>query len=297
VAQILVDRVLVATDFSPASTVALLYATAMARHFAASLYVAHVIPQEEYSLIPLNEREPAIENRRARVEAQMAGLRATLPLVGPRSEVLVDHGDVWSTLFAIAKKLEINMTVIGTHGPRGVQKLLHGSKGEEILLRAQHPVLMVGPKSTVVQDAELTIERILYVTDFSPESEPAMHFAGKLAKGFGAALYFLHVVEDVWEEPLSTGMRAADFFRLRLLDKHWVMEEGSTPELRVEFGQPSECILEVARELQIKLIVLGVRGNRYPRVAAHLPGPTAYDVASNSRCPVLVVRGGVRAEK
>ena len=296
-AQILLDRVLVATDFSLTSTVALHYAVAIARHFGACLYLAHVVPQDEYGLIPLDELGPAVENLRTRVEGQMAGLRATSLLMGPPHEVLVDHGDVLPTLFAIAEKLKTNMTVIGTHGPRGVEKLLRGSMGEQILLRAQHPVLMVGPECSVAQGAEPKMERILYATDFSPESEPAMHFAVNLAKGFGAALYFLHVVEDVWEEPLSTGMEGADFFRLRLLDKDWPIEEGFTPELHVEFGQPSECILEVAGELQIKLIVLGTRSNRYPRVAAHLPGPTAYDVVSRSRCPVLVVHGQLRAEK
>ncbi len=60
---------------------------------------------------------------------------------------------------------------------------------------------------------------------------------------------------------------------------------------------PAEFFLEFARKLQIELIVLGVRGARYPKVAAHLPGPTAYDVVSHARCPVLVVRGGPQVEK
>ena len=40
-------------------------------------------------------------------------------------------------------------------------------------------------------------QRILYATDFSPESEPAMHCACSLAKEYNAALFFLHVTEDV----------------------------------------------------------------------------------------------------
>ncbi len=76
------------------------------------------------------------------------------------------------------------------------------------------------------------------------------------------------------------------------MEKHWTLEEEIAPEFHVEFNPlAAECILETAGKLQIDLIVLGVRGTRYPRVAAHLPGPTAYDVVSNARCPVLVVRG------
>ena len=58
---------------------------------------------------------------------------------------------------------------------------------------------------------------------------------------------------------------------------------------------PAEFILETAGKLQIELIVLGVRGTRFPRVAAHLPGPTAYDVVSHARCPVLVIRGDLHS--
>ena len=81
------------------------------------------------------------------------------------------------------------------------------------------------------------------------------------------------------------------------MEKHWSLAEGAAPEFHVEFGVPAEFILETASKLQIELIVLGVRGTRFPRVAAHLPGPTAYDVVSHARCPVLVIRGGPQLEK
>jgi nucleotide-binding universal stress UspA family protein len=63
------------------------------------------------------------------------------------------------------------------------------------------------------------------------------------------------------------------------------------PEYYVEFGPRADCILEVSDKLRSELIVIGVRGARYPQVAAHLPGPTAYDVVARARCPVLVLRG------
>ena len=64
---------------------------------------------------------------------------------------------------------------------------------------------------------------------FLPESEPAMHYACALSKEYNAELFFLHVTEDVWQEPLSTRMQAADFFRLRLAEKRWALEEGVAP--------------------------------------------------------------------
>ena len=102
--RILFDRILFATDFSPASTVALPYATAIARHFGAKLYLAYVIPPDAYDLIPVDERDPALKNMRTHAEEQMAGMRATPLLKGLSHEVLVDHGVVWPMLSAMAEQ-------------------------------------------------------------------------------------------------------------------------------------------------------------------------------------------------
>lgn len=287
------NRILFATDFSPASAVALPYAAAIARHFGAKVYLAYVIPTDAYDVIPVGERDTALENMRRHVEEQMGGLRETPLLRGLPHEVLIDHGHVWPMLSAMAQKHEINLIVIGTHGRRGVEKLLLGSTAEEILRCAQTPLLVVGPESAVAPETEAKPRRILYATDFSSESEPAMHYACSLAKEYSATLFFLHVTQDVYQEPISTRMKPADLFCLRFMEKHWALEEGITPEYHVEFNPlAAECILETAEKLQIELIVLGVRGSRHPRVAAHLPGPTAYDVVTHANCPVLVIHGG-----
>jgi nucleotide-binding universal stress UspA family protein len=295
--QTLFNHILFATDFSPCSTTALPYAVAIARHFGAKLYLAYVIPTDAFDLIPAAERHSALEHMRGHVEEQMAGLRASSLLRGIPHEALVDHGNVWPMISAMVDKRQIDLMVIGTHGRRGIEKLLLGSAAEEVLRCSQIPVLLVGPDNKVPPELEAKPHRILYATDFSSESEPAMRYAYYLAKEYGAALFFLHVTQDAYQEPRSTRMQADDFFRLRFMEKHWTWEEGISPECHIEFGVPAEFILQLASRLEIELIVLGVRGVRYPRVAAHLPGPTAYDVVSQARCPVLVIRGGSPVEK
>jgi nucleotide-binding universal stress UspA family protein len=60
--QIHIHRILLATDFSPGSMAALPYAVAIARRFQSKLYLAHIIPIEAFSLVPLNERDSLLEN-------------------------------------------------------------------------------------------------------------------------------------------------------------------------------------------------------------------------------------------
>jgi len=276
---------------------ALPYGVAIARRFRSKLYLANVIPTEAYSLVPLDKRDSALEHITAHIGEQMAGLRAMSILGGVAHEVLIDHGDIWPTLSAMMEKHAVDLIVIGTHGRRGIEKLLLGSTAEEILRLSSKPILMVGPESSVAPETELRLQRILHATDFSRESEPALHYAYFLAKDYGASLALMHVAEDIWKEPLSTRLRPADFFLERMLERHWKVEDqGLKPEYYVEFGPRADCILQVATRLQSELIVIGVRGSRHPRVAAHLPGPTAYDVVTHARCPVLVIRGGTSGQ-
>ena len=127
VTQVLFNHILFATDFSPSSTTALPYAAAIARHFAAKLYLAYVIPTDAFDLIPAAERDSALEHMRGHVEEQMAGLRASSLLRGIPHEALVDHGNVWPMMSAMVENRQIDLIVIGTHGRRGIEKLLLGS--------------------------------------------------------------------------------------------------------------------------------------------------------------------------
>ena len=286
-AQIRIHRVLLATDFSPGSMAALPYAVAMARHFRSKLYFAHVIPDQE---------RDAAATATAHAEEQMEALRAMAVEAGLEHEVLIGHGDIWPIRAVMLQEHSIDLLVVGTRGRRGVEKLLMGSTAEQILQTAQTPLLIVGPQVSIPAEAERQLRRILYATDFSPESEAALRYAYSLAGDYGASLAFVHVADNVWREPLSTRLRAADFIEERLVERQWPLpEQRLATEYRVEFGPRADSILDVAAKFQAELIVLGVRGARHPQLAAHLPGPTAYDVVSRAQCPVLVVRGTASA--
>jgi nucleotide-binding universal stress UspA family protein len=64
------------------------------------------------------------------------------------------------------------------------------------------------------------------------------------------------------------------------------------PQFVVLQGEAAEKILQVARERDADLIVLGVhQPTGFPGAATHLPIATAHKVVSHAPCPVLTVRG------
>jgi len=64
------------------------------------------------------------------------------------------------------------------------------------------------------------------------------------------------------------------------------------PEELVKFGDPAEVILNVARERNADLIVLGVRKPEATvGLTTHFGRTVAYRVISEATCPVLTIRG------
>lgn len=288
------DKILLTTDFSSISEKALPYAAAIARHFGATLYVVHVIATEDYAHIPASERTQALARMKQEAERQITATLATSHFQGIPHKIILDHGDVLAVLSQTVEDQNIDLIVTGTHGKHGLEKLLSGSMAEEIFRLASAPVLAIGPEVIIDPQAELRVERILYATDFSPESRRAMRYAYALATEYGAHLYFLHVVEDVWQEPFSTRVSADTFCRGQLREKGFSdIEEGVQPEFLVEFGMAEQLTLEVARNRDVQLMVLSVPGTTHPALSAHLPGPIAYNIVSHARCPVLGLRGKV----
>ena len=157
------------------------------------------------------------------------------------------------------------------------------------------PVLTVGPKvmghrlATKRRNANSLIKRVLYATDFTPESLGAAPFAISLAQEHQALLLMLHVIETqagTTDQPASAAALMPDLEQLVPPDANlWCK-----PEFFIEFGSPADRIVEMAEQLRADLIVLGVRkAEGHLFASTHLPVTTAHKVVANAMCPVLTV--------
>ncbi|HEY3988750.1 MAG TPA: universal stress protein [Acidobacteriaceae bacterium] len=293
--SIRLERILVATDFSPTSAMALPYAAAIAHRFGSSIYVSHVIHAKEYAHIAADQLDRTLLQMKQAAEQQMKALLASSHFNDIPFQVILDHGDPVAVISALVDKYSIDLIVAGSHGRHGIHKLLSPSADEAIARAAACPALLIGPEASIAPEAEMRLKSMLFATDFSPESRRAMEYAYALAKAYGANLYIFHVTEDVWNEPLSTRMSADAFCRMRLLENGWPQSEpGVEPEFLLEFGPSESMILEAAKKRGVQLIVVGVPRTAHPHLSSHLPGPMAYNLASHSLCPVLAVRSAAQ---
>jgi nucleotide-binding universal stress UspA family protein len=289
--RIQMQNILFLTDFSPAANAAIPYATELTRRFGAKLFALHmrapaINPMTEPSTWTTLEGAAVAE-----AAIQRNDLRKSFPAL--ELEVLVQEGNLYDTLLEVLEKNKIDLIVLGTHGRSGTAKFFLGSVAEEIFRQAPCPVLTVGPFTSGRPLGEGQIKEIVYATDFSPESAAAAAHAISLAQEFQAHLTLMHVIAN--EAPgdllLPTELVKATEQHLRNL----VPAEAALwcePRFVVKQGSPAGKILQVAKDHDADLIVLGIhKPHGFPGAATHLPSATAHKVVAHAPCPVLTVRG------
>ena len=287
--RIALKNVLVATDFSPLSEPALLWAKAIARRYESQLYVTHVISPAETALVPpeyWGSTQEAIEEAATR---EMEGLDTNLR--GVAHKMLLQHGGVWESISAAIEKFKIDLVVMATHGREGLGRFIMGSVAEEVFRRVPCPVLTVGPKVTAQVIGGPEFRQILLATNFGPESLAAVRYAVSLAQEFKTGLTLLNVMDEKDFEPPADPQV---ILQNRIGRLHKVIpsdaEPWRVPEFVVEFGNASEQILNVAQERNADLIVLGAKVAAHGGAATRLALATAHTVVSHATCPVLTVR-------
>ena len=139
---------------------------------------------------------------------------------------------------------------------------------------------------------------ILVPVDFSQTSINAVRVAVGLAAPDGD-LTLLHVIDkDFIEDAVAAGMGHSDDITRRLREQaeagftsalEAIDAGGVTVESMVVVGVPFIEILKIARDLDLPMIVMGVRGRSTPPEEELLFGSTAEKVLRGTRVPVLCV--------
>jgi nucleotide-binding universal stress UspA family protein len=147
------SRMLVPIDGSAPSTLALVEATKLAHALGSSICVLHVV-----DIRPLLSSEPTaasydilFEVMRREGAQLLRTAAATAKDAGVKVETMLQEapdGQVGEVIFRQAREYQAELIICGTHGRRGVRRLLMGSDAEYIVRRSPVPVLLVRTPGT-----------------------------------------------------------------------------------------------------------------------------------------------------
>ncbi len=134
-------KIVVAVDFEAASQRAVDVAVAMSRASGASVTLLHVYalpiaPYAEGLVWPAADFEAAAKRALEREIARVAG-------PGTHVEGAVRCGGAADQIIEVVKELGADLVVMGTHGRKGVSRMLLGSVAERVVRTSPVPVLTI----------------------------------------------------------------------------------------------------------------------------------------------------------
>jgi nucleotide-binding universal stress UspA family protein len=134
----LIKRILVPTDFSPASLEALDYAVELAQTSQAELLIVYAIEPIQYEIPPL-----MIKQAQKDAAEKLAGLAARIGKRCSKCRTEVHFGVAYQVIVALSAKAKADLIVMSTHGHTSLRYLLVGSVAERVIHHSTCPVLVV----------------------------------------------------------------------------------------------------------------------------------------------------------
>ena len=285
--MLLLKHILVATDFSAISIVALRHALGIARRYNSNVSLLHVIDPAVYGIAGPDGISAETEVALREDERVETSLRREGHLEGLRLDFAVEVGPVWKTIADAIQVKRPGALVLGTRGRTGLRKLALGSVAESAFRQAPCLVLTVGPKVLQAKSSGAEAKGFLIPTDLSPESMQALPYGISLARGASSQLTLLHVLNSRVEDR-NQNMEAVRGVETRLREFLRLHPNTETmARFMVEAGPPAQVIVRVAGQQHIDLIVMGLRawsGDSQPMWR------TAYAVVTHAPCPVLSMK-------
>ncbi len=141
------NKIVVPVDLEKNTQKLVDFAIYMAKKFNAELNLIHVT--EFYSTEAMLLGNPSLGNinaqRMSKAEETMEHLLAENTKKYNKIKGSVLKGEVVDTIVSFAETEQAEMVIIGTHGAKGLEKILLGSVAERVVKRVHCPTLTMNP--------------------------------------------------------------------------------------------------------------------------------------------------------
>ena len=139
-------KVLFCTDFSENADYAFNFACGLAERDKGLLYILHVIPPNPYlmySYLSPENSEKVDKNMAQYLDDNYTKRYVKNIKEGMRFEIVTNTGREDEEILALAKKENVDVIVMGTHGRTGIEHVFFGSVAENVLRHSTFPVLVI----------------------------------------------------------------------------------------------------------------------------------------------------------
>lgn len=296
-----IDDLLVARDFSSVSNRSVRYALDLAARTGATLHVLYAeVLHEAPAPDGQGDRSPADDFSKFRDElTERGGVSAEALDAVSIEEVQRRDVSPGPAILNYASEADVDLIALGTHGRRGPSRILLGSVAEEVVRRADRPVLTVrGDEDDQPTRSPETIDRILVPIDFSDYARQALRAAQEWAALYDATIDALHVVPEALHPAFYVGGVSSIYDMdpdieetvQNRLETFVADTGGSSVEVRshIKVGNAAPDIVEFVDDHQIDLVTMSTHGRT--GLDRFLLGSVAEKIVRHVRSPVVTMK-------
>jgi len=266
-----IKKILVSLDGSPASESVFPAIMPFVRAYAPEVAVLYVFEDPEASYMPP-----------ARIAKACSALRRT----NVNAYLELRDGVPAEEIVRAAREKKADLIALSTHGRSGAFRLVAGSVAEEVLRRADVPVLVTRP-STVIQESR----RIVVALDGSDRSEAILPDVERLARKLDAEVHVIRVVQLViaagmGEVPVALPPEDPMPYLKGVVRR---LEAAGLRATAVALeGGAADAILRYVEEASASLLCMATHGRS--GLTRLMLGSVAEEVLRKAPCPVLLRR-------
>ena len=272
-------KILVPTDFSDQSKIALDFAAELAKKTKAVIKLIHVFEYPvatTYAAMDVGGvdilqgedlREKMAENK-----ARLDSLVEEVGVPGILIEKDIKVGNPFVNISTELKQEDVDMVVMGTRGTSGIEEVFIGSNTEKVVRHAKCPVISLKERISVDD-----IKSIVFASNFKDEEPNLVDHLKKLQTLFNADIHFVRVNTPSNFEPDSNSKK-----RIKI----WLKDKGFERDTFSIHNDVTEedGIIHFAEEIDADMIAMGTHGRSF--LGRLLGGSLAEDVVNHARRPI-----------
>lgn len=287
------EKILVATDFSESSRSAWFAGFNLASRCLAKVevlniytYIQYVFSSDNHAILDARWQKRLLDEMETQYPSRLY----------PNSHrSITSSASIPEGILEYARKEACDLIVVGTHGRRGLGRLLMGSVTQELIRNSPVPVMVVKALKNPEEHVQ-NYDRVLIPIDFSDMSMKALDYGIRFANFLRADVHLIHTVDT----PAINSLKGMYPFPAMMIPDTVDLNVDPTLSKAIKdkdivgnwkvatlFGDPAEEILNYAEKNNCGFIVMGTHGLK--GLERTLLGSVTAVVASKSEIPVITV--------
>jgi len=274
----IINKILIPYDFSETADLSLEHAVFMAKLLQAEITLLHIVETVSFTSAithAFGGFEKKIEtatNEKLEEIAKNIHMKS-----GVKLSIRTEVGRIYKKICQVAKEMEIDIIVMGSHGTSGYQKFSVGTNTSRVVQEASCPVISVHTHAK-----GLGFKKIVVPIDDSHESRQKVPFAIELARKYGSHIHIVGLI-TFGDEDLRRK------FKIKVEQvEEWVVQHDLKYDTRyMEGSDLAGMTMKAAEEADADLLV--IMTEQEPSITGFLLGTYASKVVNSSSVPVLSV--------